>query len=155
MASFEILSGDFEPEVVRVRYSEAGRARLRLTSIDGVVEDIFLATDVVGAAAAGEGRVGEYLAKWAERDGFAPFGATSARPDGSDRLFVVLLRDGRKFVARGSGETLAEIKAAALPAARRADVLSQRPAGGLPGPALASALPRFVPGFLARLLPGR
>jgi hypothetical protein len=150
MASFEIVSGDFEPENVRIRYSEAGRARIRLTSVDGVVEDVFLATDVVGAAAAGEGRVGEYLAKWSERDGFA---AGSRHGEASDRLFVVLLRDGRKFVARGTPETLAEIKAAALGAARRT-APAETAAQPKVRPEVAGR-PRFVQGFLARFLPGR
>lgn len=148
MATLEILSGDFEPEIVRIRYSDAGRARLRLTSVDGMVEDVFLATDIAGAAAAGEGRVGEYLAKWAERDGFG-VDASARHGEAMGRVFVVVLRDGRKFVARGTPELLAEIKAAALSSARR-------PVAGAPQvPHEVAARPRFVQGLLARFLPGR
>jgi hypothetical protein len=153
MASFEIVSGDFEPEVVRIRYSEAGRARIRLTSVDGVVEDVFLATDVVGAADAREGRVGEYLARWAERDGGASLLGSARRGETSARVFAVVLRDGRKFVARGTPETLAEIKEAALGTSRRTPqpVATKRPEV----PPEVAGRPRFVQGFLARFLPGR
>lgn len=164
MALFEILSGDFERESVRLRYSEAGRARFRLTSLDGVVEEVFLDRHIAGVAESGEGRVGEYLARWAERDGFASRdlcvekgrdGARRAEGKG-DRLFVVLLRDGRKFVARGSADAVSEIKAASLPADRRAKLSrldAARSAGA--GSGVAGLLPRFFPGLIARLLPNR
>lgn len=164
MALFEILSGDFERESVRLRYSEAGRARFRLTSLDGVVEEVFLDRHIAGVAESGEGRVGEYLARWAERDGFASrdlcveTGRDGARrTEGKgDRLFVVLLRDGRKFVARGSADAVSEIKAASLPADRRAELSrldAARSAGSASG--VAGLLPRFFPGLIARLLPNR
>jgi hypothetical protein len=161
MALFELISGDFEQESTRLRYSEAGRAFLRLTSVDGMVEDLFVERDVAGVAESGEGRVGEYLARWAERDGFAlrelhvaksGSRSTAGRGEGrGERLFVVLLRDGRKFVARGSADTVAEIKLASLPADRRAK-LSRLDAARDAG---AGLLPRFVPGLIARLLPNR
>lgn len=162
MAVFELVSGDFERDTLRLRYSEAGRAFLRLTSIDGVVEDVFLERDVVGVAEAGEGRVGEYLARWAERDGFSTTDGSSAssarRSDGrGERLFVLLLRDGRKFVARATLESIAEIKAASLPADRRAKLsrLDAARSAVAVEPRAAGFLPRLVPGFLARLLPNR
>jgi hypothetical protein len=165
MAFFELISGDFERESVRLRYSEAGRPYLRLTSLDGVVEDILLQRDVAGVAESGEGRVGEYLARWAERDGFVlrdlkvasspRTGTSTRRADGrGEAIFVVLLRDGRKFVARGSVEAVSEIRLASLPADRRAKLsrLDAARAGRAPETGL---LPRFVPGLLARLLPER
>ena len=164
MALFELISGDFERENMRLRYSEAGRAFLRLTSVDGVVEDVFLERDVAGVAESGEGRVGEYLARWAERDGFAwrdlkveSTGAASRRGEGrGDRLFVVLLRDGRKFVARGHADAVSELRLASLPADRRAKFTRLDTArGGRGAPAGGGILPRFVPGLIARLLPNR
>ena len=162
MASFEILSGDFERETVRLRWSDAGRGYMRLTSVDGVVEDVFLATDVAGAAEAGEGRVGEYLARWAERDGFSTHhqpldGAAGLRSsDGrKDRLFVVLLRDGRKLVARGAPETVAEIKAATLPPGHRPERLAKLDSARAAVVSQSSLLPRLMPGLIARLRPNR
>ena len=164
MALFEVLSGDFERENVRLRYSEAGRAYVRMTSNDGVVEDVFLDRQIAGVAESGEGRVGEYLARWAERDGFSlresrpeSNRATARRVDGrGDRLFVVLLRDGRKFVARGTPESVSEIKAASLPADRRAK-LSRLDAARHAGTerTASQTVPRFFPGLFARLLPER
>ncbi len=165
MALFELVSGDFERESVRLRYSEAGRAYLRLTSVDGVVEDIFLENAVAGVAESGEGRVGEYLARWAERDGFTlrdhaheakRSGEANPRNDGrADRLVVVLLRDGRKFVARGTLEAIAEIKAASMPAGRHAKLAGLDAARTAVTGDRSGLLPRFVPGLLARFLPNR
>ena len=111
MAVIEVVSGDFQSGAARIRYSDAGRAHLVLTSDDGRREIVWLATDVAAAAEAGEGRIADYLEKLAARDGFdllpAPAHAEARR---QERLFVVLLRDGRKFVARASGETIAEIQ---------------------------------------------
>lgn len=103
MATIEILSGDFERETTRIRYSEAGRAFVRLKSVDGPVEDLFLESEVVGAAEvadAGNARA----ARSGERD---------------RRLFVVLLRGGRKFAARGDHDAFLQFEDAALPADRR------------------------------------
>ena len=165
MALFEILSGDFERESVRLRYSEAGRAFLRLTSLDGVVEEVFLERHIAGVAESGEGRVGEYLARWAERDGFAGRDLRletvkdgARRNDGrGDRLFVVLLRDGRKFVGRGTPEAVSEIKAASLPADRRTKLSRLDTARGAHHGLddRAGLLPRLVPGLFARFLPNR
>ena len=164
MALFALISGDFERESVRLRYSDAGRPYLRLTSVDGVVEDVFLERDVAAVAESGEGRVGEYLARWAERDGFvlrelkvetSRSGDGANRADGrGDRIFVVLLRDGRKFVARGNAEAVSEIRLASLPADRRAK-LSRLDAARGRRDAEPGLLPRFVPGLIARLLPNR
>ncbi len=172
MALFELISGDFEPEQVRLRYSEAGRPYLRLMSIDGVSEDVFLERAVAAVAESGEGRVGEYLARWAERDGFTLHQLRSEsvratdrarRGDGrgggdsrAERIFVVLLRDGRKFVARGPADVVQEIRLAAVPADRRAklsrlDGVRDRTATAAPG----GRLPRLVPDLFARLLPNR
>ncbi|MDK9696486.1 MAG: hypothetical protein OEL76_08845 [Siculibacillus sp.] len=164
MALLELISGDFERESLRLRYSEAGRAYLRLTSVDGVVEDVFLERDVAAVAESGEGRVGEYLARWAERDGFVlrdlkveSSSAAMRRGDGrGECVFVVLLRDGRKFVARGAAEAASEIRLASLPADRRAKLARLDSArGGRNGAAGNGLLPRFVPGLIARLLPNR
>lgn len=159
MAVFELVSGDFERADVRLRYSEAGRAYVRLTSVDGVVEDIFLERDIAGVAESGEGRVGEYLSRWAERDGFSVRDRGSnpgAEADGRDgRLFVVLLRDGRKFVARGSLDCVVEIKAASVPADRRAALGRLDQARASTVGTAQGLLPRLVPGLFARLLPSR
>ena len=163
MALFEIVCGDFERARMRVRYSEAGRAHLRLTSPDGIVEDVFLDRQIAGVAESGEGRVGEYLARWAERDGFADrVVRAESRRDAAggegrcERLFVVLLRDGRKFVACGSAESIREIKAASLSEKRRTEVPARTPArparAGTPARLVP---PRFFPDFISRLLPLR
>lgn len=158
MASFEILSGDFEREIIRIRYSDAGRAFVRLTGDDGVAEDLFLAREVVGAATAGEGRVAELLARWAEREPFARDLVDLGRPGGErgEGLFVVLLRDGRKFVARGTPDTVAEIKSAAVSESRRGHFAEGLDAArGASRSAVGGLLPRLVPGLFARWLPNR
>lgn len=162
MAVFALVSGDFERADVRLRYSEAGRAYVRLTSVDGVVEDVFLERDIAGVAESGEGRVGEYLSRWAERDGFAmrdqradAGGEATGRDGRGDRLFVVLLRDGRKFVARGSLECVVEIKAASVPADRRAALGRLDQARASTVRTAQGVLPRLVPSLFARLLPSR
>ena len=162
MAVFELVSGDFERGTIRLRYSEAGRAHLRLTSVDGVAEEVFLDRHIAGVAESGEGRVGEYLARWAERDGFAGHAprADTTRDEArraearGERLFVVLLRDGRKFVARGTADVVAELKSASLPADRRTK-LSRLDAARHAHDEAPGLLPRFVPGLIARLLPSR
>lgn len=109
MATIEILSGDFLRETTRIRWSEAGRPYLRLASNDGPLEDLFLENEVVGAAEVGgaiRGRRGE-----------------SPGPR-EDRLFVVLLRGGRKFVARGDFDSFVQFECAALPADQRREKLS-------------------------------
>lgn len=163
MAVFELVSGDFEPEQVRVRYSEAGRALLRLTSTDGRVEDVFLETDVVGVAESGEGPIGEHLARWAEGDGFDLLpprperrGSAARRRDGRGRrLFAVVLRDGRRFVGLGTGEAIAELKAWSLPAELREATGEPAAERFTARRVVAEVLPRFVPGLLARLRPPR
>jgi hypothetical protein len=171
MALFELISGDFEPEQVRLRYSEAGRAYVRLMSIDGVSEDVFLERAVAAVAESGEGRVGEYLARWAERDGFTlhhlraeSVRATdrARRGDGrgggdgrGERIFVVLLRDGRKFVARGPADVVQEIRLASMPADRRAKLSRLDGARDRAAAAPGGRLPRLVPDLLARFLPNR
>lgn len=103
MATIEILSGDFERETTRIRYSEAGRAFVRLKSVDGPVEDLFLESEVVGAAEVADAR-----------------NVRAARSGERDRhLFVVLLRGGRKFAARGDHDAFLQFEDAALPAERR------------------------------------
>lgn len=129
MASIEILSGDFAPERTRIRYSEAGRPHLRLTSRDGRREILFLESDVAGAV------------------GTEPRG-------GLDGRFVVLLRDGRRFAARASADVVDQFKTAAVPPERRREALARIAAveaAHHPGPAAPQTV---LPGFLARLLPG-
>lgn len=162
MATIEILSGDFRRETTRVRYSEAGRAYLRLTSVDGRGEDLFLESEVVGAAEAGEGRVGDYLRRWAERDGFLADVDDESSPAHAKarHVFVVLLRDGRKFVASGTFEALALMKTASMPPEQRRQLRARL--GGTRAPVRAAAAglaglvaSGFVPGLIARLLPHR
>ncbi len=104
MATIEILSGDFERETTRIRYSGAGRAFVRLKSVDGPVEDLFLESEVVGAAEVVDSTRAARPLRAGERD---------------KRLFVVLLRGGRKFAARGDHDAFLQFEDAALPADRR------------------------------------
>lgn len=125
MATIEILSGDFEREITRIRYSDAGRAFLRLRSVDGHVEDLFLENEVVASAEAGEGATG----RGHERD---------------RHLFVVLLRGGRKIVVRGDREAMLQFECAAMPADLRRARLAE----------VHAAATRPVPGLVARLREG-
>jgi hypothetical protein len=110
MATIEVLSGDFQRETTRIRWSEAGRPYLRLKSNDGPVEDLFLENEVVGAAeACGDIRKGRGDPRAVSRE---------------DHLFVVLLRGGRKFVARGDFDAFVQCECAALPAELRREKLS-------------------------------
>lgn len=152
MAVIEVVSGDFQSGSTRIRYSDAGRAHVTLVSKDGRRDDVWLATDVVAAAEAGEGRIDDYLRLLAERDGFTYFAApvtTDLAARRRERLFVVLLRDGRKFVARASGDAISEIRTAALSPERRREELARREATRLGAPA------GILPGLFARFLPQR
>ena len=141
MATIEILSGDFERETTRIRWSEAGRAHLRLKSIDGTVEDLFLENEVVGAAEAGA----------ESRSASVPHGAGRA-----ERLFVVLLRGGRKFVARGDYDAFVQFECAALPADRRRERLtSLQAAHAASRLEEARSASWFGASLFARLLPHR
>ena len=141
MATIEILSGDFERETTRIRWSEAGRAHLRLTSIDGTVEDLFLENEVVGAAEAGGDLHG---------------GPHSRGGGRSERLFVVLLRGGRKFVARGDFDAFVQFECAALPADRRRERLtSLQAAHAATRVDEARSASWFGASLFARLLPHR
>lgn len=146
MATIEILSGDFERDSTRIRYSEAGRAYLRLRSLDGHVEDLFLENEVVGSAEAGDGHA-------ASARGRCAIGRSQEL-----HLFVVLLRGGRKFVARGDYDAMVEFETAPLPADQRRERLAHLQAARLARSATATVTGPatwFGPGFLARLLPGR
>lgn len=125
--SIEILSGDFAPERTRIRYSDAGRAHLRLTSRDGRRETVVLESDVAGAAAA-------------ER-----------QVDGDCRI-VVVLRDGRRFTARASCDVADQIRTAAVPPERRDEMLA-RLAALEAAHRRPEVHPEPRPGLLARLLP--
>jgi len=104
MATIEILSGDFERETTRIRYSEAGRAFVRLKSVDGPVEDLFLESEVVGAAEVADAGNAPRTGRTGERD---------------RHLFVVLLRGGRKFAARGDHDAFLQFEDASRPAEHR------------------------------------
>jgi len=152
MALIEVLGGDFARGGVRIRYSDAGRAYLGLTSKDGRREDVFLASDISAAARAGEGRIDDLLSKLAERDGFAltlPPDDCAPTHRRGDLVFVVLLRDGRKCVARGTFEAFTLIRSAALPPERRREELARLEAVRLTPPA------GFLPHLFARFLPQR
>lgn len=135
MATIEILSGDFERETTRIRYSDAGRAFLRLRSADGQLEDLFLESEVVGAAEAGDG--GRDASRTGERD---------------KRLFVVLLRGGRKFVARGDVDAMIQFECAAVPADLRREYAARlQPVPERRRPGVADW---FRDGLIGRFLPG-
>ncbi len=131
MSVIEVLSGDFEAGTTRIRYSRAGRAHVRLTSVDGRSEDLFLETDVVGAALT----------------------SSAAR---TDCRFTVTLRDGRAFTARSACDVVEQFRIAAMPPRERAAALARRAAAVRDDEPSAPAglLPRFVPDLLGRLLPG-
>jgi hypothetical protein len=109
MSSLEIFSGDFEPGVVRVRYSPAGRAYLRMTSRDGFVEDIFIEKDLRACFDSTEGRVGDMLKRWATETGIdeTPAGRRA------ERLVAIMLKDGRRIVGRATLDVVSEMKSAA------------------------------------------
>lgn len=151
MAVIEVLAGDFSRGGVRIRYSDAGRAYLGLTSKDGRREDVFLATDITAAAQTGEGRIEDLLHRLAERDGFdlASPDDSATMPRRGDHVFVVLLRDGRKFVARSTAEAYALIRSAAMPLKRRREELARLEAARITPPA------GLLPHLFARFLPNR
>jgi hypothetical protein len=135
MSSLEILSGDFETGVVRIRYSPAGRAYMRVTSRDGFVEDLFLEKDFTACFDSTEGRVGEKLRRWASENGIREV------PDAArgERVMAVMLKDGRRIIGRTTPDVVAELKSAARdgsgPAAapRAAAPMLSRAAGGFAG----------------------
>lgn len=135
MSSLEILSGDFETGAVRIRYSPAGRAYIRVTSRDGFVEDLFLEKDFLACFDSTEGRVGEKLRRWAAENGVREV------PDAArgERVVAVMLKDGRRIIGRTTPDVVAELKSAAqdssapAPAARPATPMLARAAGGFAG----------------------
>ncbi len=151
MAVIEVLSGDFRSATTRIRYSDAGRAYLGLTSTDDRAEAIFLETDVASVAEAGEGRIGDLLHRLAARDGLDL--DSPHRPGTS--LFVVLLADGRKLVARAPAAVIDQFRVATLPPERRRAELARLVAARAPTSAPAGFLPRLVPGLFALFQPHR
>lgn len=142
MPAIEIVVGDFEPGVARIRHSTGGRPILRLTSAEGAVEDIALHSEVVGCAEHDEGQVGSYLERWLSRSGH-DLDEIIAHSFRHERLFVVVLRDGRKFVARSNADVVAELKALA---ARVDRPRRSRIASGSERTLRASLLARILPG---------
>lgn len=109
MSSLEILSGDFEAEAVRIRYSPAGRAFVRVTSRDGFVEDLFLEKDFLACFDSSEGRVGEKLRRWASENGIREVPGAAR----GERVVAVMLKDGRRILGRTTSDVVAELKNAA------------------------------------------
>ncbi len=110
MSAIEILLGEFERGIVRIRYSAAGRAYLRLVAIDGPTEDIFLASDIAACEESGDGRYGDLMDRWVAREGIDPLGRGSGFRQ--ERLFIVVLKDNRKLVGRSTLDTIAALRAA-------------------------------------------
>jgi hypothetical protein len=112
MSAIEILLGDFRLGIARVRTTPSGRRAVTLTNARGAPEEISLTDQLAGCADHDEGRVSDYLERWMAREGRS----LSAALDQSfrhERLFVVVLTDGRKFVARAHIELVAELRALA------------------------------------------
>ncbi|WP_407051695.1 hypothetical protein [Methyloraptor flagellatus] len=135
--SIEVSVGEFEPEVVRIRYSAAGRPYLRLTSTDGLVEDLFLERDLKLVAEVPDPRLGETMNRW----------LVSGDATGRERHFVVVLRDGRKFGARASRDIAAELRGFC-----GADPLRAPMPAAIPAVAPIARRSAFVPGFIAKLI---
>ncbi|MBT9290055.1 hypothetical protein [Prosthecodimorpha staleyi] len=112
MSAIEIVLGDFAPGVVRIRRSATGRPVLRLTCANGDVEDIALQNAVAGCAEHSEGNVSAYLDRWLRRVGQS-LDKLLDQSFRHERVFVVVLHDGRKFVARSSPDVVADLKAMA------------------------------------------
>lgn len=142
MSAIEIVVGDFEPGVARVRYSTAGRPTLRLTSTDGIVEEIALQLEVAGCAEHDEGKVADYLDRWLRRSGRS-LDDVVQQSFRHERIFVVVLRDGRKFAARSTADVVAELKAMASRKDRPRRGPTTAPGGG---GLKANLLARFLPG---------
>lgn len=151
MSAIEVTVGEFEPAVVRIRYSAAGRPFLRLTSTDGLVEELYLEIDLKHVAVAADPRLGEEMNRWLlGRDAEAAMPAARDRDEGGRRgpsarehRFVMVLRDGRKIGARATRDIVAELRSfsAEAPVAAQAVPMARR--HGL------------VPSFLSRLLAQR
>lgn len=109
MSSLVILSGDFEPGAVRIRYSPAGRAFVRVTSRDGFVEDLFLEKDVLACFDTSEGRVGEKLRRWARENGIDEM----PRGPRGERVVAVMLKDSRRILGRATADVVATLKSVA------------------------------------------
>lgn len=142
MSAIEIVVGDFEPGVARVRYSTAGRPTLRLTSTDGIVEEIALQSEVAGCAEHDEGKVADYLDRWLRRSG-RTLDDVVEQSFRHERVFVVVLRDGRKFAARSTADVVADLKAMASRKDRPRRGPTASPGGG---GLKANLLARFLPG---------
>lgn len=110
MSAIEVILGDFERGIVRIRYSAAGRAYLRLVAIDGPTEDIFLAADIAACEESGDGRYGELMDRWLAREGVDASGRGSGFRQ--ERVFIVVLKDNRKLVCRSTLDTIAALRAA-------------------------------------------
>lgn len=113
MSAIEIVLGDFAPGVVRIRRSATGRPILRLTCTNGDVEDIALQNAIAGCAEHSEGNVSAYLDRWLRRVG-QNLDKLLDQSFRHERVFVVVLHDGRKFVARSSPDVVADLKALAM-----------------------------------------
>lgn len=109
MSAVEIVLGDFAPGVVSLRRLSGGRAILRVKGHDGLSEEIALHQALAGCAEHSEGRVAGYLRHWLALSG-SSLDALLADSFRHERLFVVILHDGRKFVARGTVDVMAELK---------------------------------------------
>ncbi|MEJ1158582.1 hypothetical protein [Prosthecomicrobium sp. N25] len=135
MPTIEIVLGDFAPGPLALDHTLVGRPVLRSQRPDGSVETIHLRGQVAGCAEHDEGSISGYLARWMAQGGLS-LDAVVADMFRHERLFVVVLADGRKFVARATPEIVAELKTCARPP-RRPD--AARPSG--PGTAAVSAPP--------------
>jgi hypothetical protein len=139
MAAVRILAGDFIADEVRIRYSRAGRAFLRVASVDGIIEDLYLKTNIIDVIEPDAGHVSTVILRQLAEAGLGEH-PVLRRNGREERLFLVLLKDGRRLVARASTAMISELRDLAR--------------GGTPvSPPLIAEASRI--GMFARLLPAR
>ncbi len=114
MSSFEVIAGDFAPGIVRTRFSAAGRPFIRLRGLDGAAVSLWLGTQIAGVAEAGTNGIRSYVRTWLRREGLESlehleYGAPAGQTTVERRIFVLVTRDGRKFLGRASVAALAEL----------------------------------------------
>lgn len=110
MSAIEIVLGDFESGVVRLHGDDSGRLFVVLTGLDGASETVSLHIEIAGCALHDEGSVAPYLDRWLRAAG-TTLDTVLAESFPHERVCVVVLKGGRKFVARAHPDVVAKLKA--------------------------------------------
>ena len=128
MATIEILAGDFQPGLARVRFTDEGTAYLRLRVGDAETVVIRLPEDVAGLVDAAEPGIRSHVGIWLARHGLGGL-SDLMRQDketgkSARRVFVLLRHDRRKLIGRADQATFEQLLALtrtsdAAPAAER------------------------------------